>query len=178
MKLLYYTGAKDIKDMIFRSTRVKTKGEEGKGSNMIQSLKTKGKILASFYQIITQFSVSLNVPFPKIFEDFTSMISGIFNLEIFSLMKVGCLMGNSYYKSLLFTTLMPIVVSIGIFLVANAYGLKAYREKAYVQKKEQVDEVRHKKEKAQAYQQIIGEDVTRSFPVIGSQTVTREVTPD
>ena len=138
---------------------MQTKGEESSKSNWIQSLKTKGKIIASFYQIVTQFSVNLDVPFPKISEDFTSKISALFNLEIFSLMKVGCLMGNSYYKSLLFTTLMPITASIGIFIIANVYGFKAYRAKAHEQDKEQVDHERHRRERKQAYAQVMSSGV-------------------
>ena len=158
-EILRMTGARDMTDLILRSTRVQTKGEESSKSNWIQSLKTKGKIIASFYQIVTQFSVNLDVPFPKIFEDFTSKISALFNLEIFSLMKVGCLMGNSYYKSLLFTTLMPITASIGIFIIANVYGFKAYRAKAHEQDKEQVDHERHRRERKQAYAQVMSSGV-------------------
>ena len=107
-KILEKSKAETISDLIMRSARVKVKGEEGGGMVISQSIKTKGKICASFYQIVTQFAGTLEVSFPPIFATWSATFKGIFNLQVFTIFKVGCLMGNSFYKSLLFTTLMPV----------------------------------------------------------------------
>ena len=46
------------------------------------------------------------------------MIAAFVNVDIFTFLEVGCIMGNSYYKTLVFTTLMPIAVAVSIFVIA------------------------------------------------------------
>ena len=100
-KLLAKTRSDSVAALIMRSARAK-----GEKTLYIQ-LKTKGKILASFYQIVTQFSSTLTVSYPANFRHYQIMISGLCNLDWFSFLEVGCIVGNSFYKTLLVTTLAP-----------------------------------------------------------------------
>jgi hypothetical protein len=60
--------------------------------------RTKFKILASFYQITSQFESVLNVRFPPIFENFLRAVGGIVNLDVLNLAKVGCFMESNAYQ--------------------------------------------------------------------------------
>ena len=107
------------------------------------------KICASFYQIISQFTITLSVPFPAIFTDLMRSIGSLLNVEVFSLLKVGCVMGNSYHRTLAFTIIMPLVISvfIGIATLIKAeyskrIALKSqprYREKDELVRKFKLD---------------------------------------
>ncbi|GMH76975.1 hypothetical protein TrST_g2739 [Triparma strigata] len=127
----YDMEGKSLSDLLFRKLKVDSK-EEVDGASFQQELKTKFKIVTSFYQITTQFSLSLGVDFPPIFSQFTDKISGLVNLDIFSVFKVGCVMGNSYYNSLVVTTITPIVVSAAIaiigFLMAKKSSMAVEKE--------------------------------------------------
>ncbi|GMH77208.1 hypothetical protein TrLO_g8657, partial [Triparma laevis f. longispina] len=141
---------KSLTDLVLKRMKVESKNDDEEEGNFFQELKTKFKIVTSFYQITTQFSLSLQVEFPPIFTEFSDKLSGLVNLEVFSLLKVGCLMGNSYYNSLLVTTLMPMFISAVIFIVGAIVGMKA---RAAVKKKDG-DEEEFKAEKKKAFDEV------------------------
>ena len=76
-------------------------------------------------------------------------IGSLLNVEVFSLLKVGCVMGNSYHRTLAFTIIMPLVISvfIGIATLIKAeyskrIALKSqprYREKDELVRKFKLD---------------------------------------
>ncbi|GMH54749.1 hypothetical protein TL16_g01736 [Triparma laevis f. inornata] len=60
-------------------------------------LRTKFKILTSFYQIVTKLPTTLAVKFPKVYETFTAGISSVFNFNAIGLISVGCIIPQSLY---------------------------------------------------------------------------------
>ena len=56
----------------------------------------------------SQFQATLFVPYPAFFLRFTSMAAALVNVDVFTFLKVGCVMGNRYYRTLVFTTLMHV----------------------------------------------------------------------
>ena len=126
-KILSKSKAETLSDLIMRSARVKAKGEEGGGMVISQSLKTKAKICTSFFQIVTQFTGTLEVQFPPLFAEWSATFKGLFNLQVFTIFKVGCLMGGNFYQSLLFTTLMPVGFTVMLIIWAIVQTVKSKR---------------------------------------------------
>ena len=87
--------------------------------------KTRFKILASAYQIISQFESALSVRYPPVFEEFGRKLSAIANLDALKLAKVGCLMSTNFYHKLIVSTLGPFCVSVVIFAVAKFLVVRA-----------------------------------------------------
>lgn len=53
-------------------------------------LKTKCKILTSFYQIVSKLPTTLAVKFPKVYETFSVAVSSVFNFDAIGLINVVC----------------------------------------------------------------------------------------
>ena len=87
--------------------------------------KTKFKILASTYQIISQFESVLSVRYPTVFEEFERAVSSFVNLDALKLTKVGCLVHTNFYHKLLLSTLGPLGFSLLIFAVMFAMKARA-----------------------------------------------------
>jgi uncharacterized membrane protein len=85
-------------------------GDEG-------SLQSKLKIIVAMYQIVTSFPWTLRLNFPPVYSWFLSILS-FFNLELVSMIPVGCMFATNFLMSLLITTVSPILVSIAIYLFA------------------------------------------------------------
>lgn len=79
------------------------------------SARTKFKILATFYQTITQFETVLNIRFPKVFEVFTRFLSSIVNVDSLKLGRVGCVIPTTFHTKLLVSTILPLLASAFIF---------------------------------------------------------------
>ncbi|GMI02364.1 hypothetical protein TrVE_jg9031 [Triparma verrucosa] len=71
-------------------------------------VRTKGKIMLSFSQILTSFEGVLEVRFPSIFENFMRMISSVANLDAIQLARIDCLV------SLFFTLLASLLTKVEI----------------------------------------------------------------
>ncbi|GMI07092.1 hypothetical protein TrLO_g3423 [Triparma laevis f. longispina] len=83
-------------------------------------LKTKAKILTSFYQIVSKLPSTLAVQYPDFYRGFTTAISSVFNFNAIGLVSVGCFLPRSmysFYGSFLTTTITPIVLSLILLLV-------------------------------------------------------------
>ncbi|GMH74627.1 hypothetical protein TrLO_g1929 [Triparma laevis f. longispina] len=90
-------------------------------------LRTKFKILTSFYQIVTKLPTTLAVKFPKVYETFTAGISSVFNFNAIGLISVGCIIPQSlygFYGSFLVTTITPIVLSLLLYITTKIQLLK------------------------------------------------------
>jgi len=84
--------------------------------SMASHIRTKSKILTSFYQILSGYESSLQIRFPPVFENITRWISSVANLNALQLVKADCLMETSFYTRLLFITIAPIAITVLIFL--------------------------------------------------------------
>jgi hypothetical protein len=85
-----------------------------------QRLKTKAKIMTSFYQIVSRLPNTLAVKYPDVYRSFTNAISSFFNFNAIGLVSVGCFLPSglySFYGSFMVTTLTPIGISLIVLLV-------------------------------------------------------------
>ncbi|GMH77627.1 hypothetical protein TrLO_g10306 [Triparma laevis f. longispina] len=78
--------------------------------------RTKAKIMLSFTQILTSFEGVLEIRFPPIFEKFIRLISSTVNLDALQLARVDCIVDTDFYSTLLAQTLLPLIISVCIFL--------------------------------------------------------------
>jgi hypothetical protein len=78
--------------------------------------RTKAKILLSFSQILASFEGVLEIRFPPIFEKFIRLLSSTLNLDALQLARIDCIVDTNFYTSLLTQTLLPIFMSVLIFL--------------------------------------------------------------
>ncbi|GMH77044.1 hypothetical protein TL16_g07276 [Triparma laevis f. inornata] len=140
-RILSVTKAETLSDLLMRFTRVKARSDENTKFVTTSNIKNKVKICGSFYQIISQFSVTLSVPFPAIFNDLMSSLGKLFNVEIFSILKMGCVMGNSYTRTLAFTMTMPIAISVTIAISSLIYAKNSERTaEVYKEPYEELDQ--------------------------------------
>ena len=80
------------------------------------------KILFSYFQIATTLPFVLNLRFPPIFSSSLKVVSGIVNVNVISLMPVGCLLSSNFHTTLLAYTLLPTI--IGLAMVASYHLMK------------------------------------------------------
>ncbi|GMH73197.1 hypothetical protein TL16_g06118 [Triparma laevis f. inornata] len=83
-------------------------------------LKTKAKILTSFYQIVSRLPSTLSIQYPDFYRGFTTAINSVFNFNAIGLISVGCVLPHSmysFYGTFLVTTLTPIILSLLLFLI-------------------------------------------------------------
>ncbi|GMI15770.1 hypothetical protein TrLO_g10292 [Triparma laevis f. longispina] len=76
------------------------------------SLKTKLKILTSFYQIVSGLPKTLALTFPSIYRSFTKVTTIIFNVDALQIISVNCVVPTNFYTLLLITMLTPIVLAL------------------------------------------------------------------
>ncbi|GMI00563.1 hypothetical protein TrLO_g8323 [Triparma laevis f. longispina] len=84
-------------------------------NSLLNRARTKFKILASFYQIVSQYEHVLQFRFPPVFEQFGRWVSSVANLDALKLVSFGCIVKTDYHLKLLFLTLTPIILSLLIF---------------------------------------------------------------
>jgi len=75
---------------------------------LASKLKATIKILASHLQILSSLEVTLEIPWPAIFTDFTMNLSFI-NLEIFEILPAGCYVTTDFFQKLVLTMLFPVI---------------------------------------------------------------------
>lgn len=83
-------------------------------------LKTKAKILTSFYQIVSKLPSTLAVQYPDVYQGFAMALNSVFNFDAIGLISVGCFLPRSmysFYSSFLATTLTPIGLSLLLYFV-------------------------------------------------------------
>ncbi|GMH94601.1 hypothetical protein TL16_g12953 [Triparma laevis f. inornata] len=83
--------------------------------NWVNKLKTKAKILTSFYQIVSKLPSTLAVEYPAVYRGFTTAVNSLFNFNTIGLLSVGCFLPRSFYSfygSFLVMTLTPIGLSL------------------------------------------------------------------
>ena len=89
----------------------------------IKKYKTKGKILTSFYQIISKLPSTLSNKYPDVYTVFSTAVSSVFDFNAIGLVSVGYFMPSSlysFYGSFLVATVTPIVISLLILVVTLA----------------------------------------------------------
>jgi len=93
-----------------------------RNKHWIYRAKTQAKILVSCFQIVSQFEFVLNIRFPRVFEKFMRWAASVANLNLISLVPVGCVVETNFYTTLTFYTLTPIFIAVLILLV---YSVRA-----------------------------------------------------
>jgi hypothetical protein len=85
--------------LIERFKAAVAKFEQKTKSYDMKSFKTKGKILFSFFQIISAMPTALNIFYPNPFSyalDFFSLT----NINIISLLSLGCIFSSNFFNKL------------------------------------------------------------------------------
>jgi len=111
--------------VVHRKKKAAERRDEGRVSKRLKRARTKFKILASSFQIVSQFESVLSVRFPPAFEQFTRLVSKFVNLDALNLAKVGCVVQTNFYDKLLFSTLAPICISVIILICGRLLMARA-----------------------------------------------------
>ena len=110
---------RNSKDGLAASDQLKQENSREKPKkSIVRKAKTKFKILASTFQIISQFENILGLRFPSAFEKFCRFLSLFVNLT-FNLPYIGCLVQTNFYSKLMLSTLCPIFMFIAIYILAK-----------------------------------------------------------
>ncbi|GMH72540.1 hypothetical protein TrST_g9858 [Triparma strigata] len=75
------------------------------------SLKTKLKILTSFYQIASGLPRTLALTFPSLYQNFCKVVGIIFNIDAVQIISFNCVVPTNFYTTLLMTTLSPLILA-------------------------------------------------------------------
>jgi hypothetical protein len=77
----------------------------------------KLKILITFLQVLSQIHTVYEIPYPPAFEVFVQRMAFV-NLDLIDVMRVGCVARVDYYGKLFAVTLVPIVLSALLYVLA------------------------------------------------------------
>ncbi|GMH59843.1 hypothetical protein TL16_g02912 [Triparma laevis f. inornata] len=77
--------------------------------SLLNKVKTKGKILAAFWQVVSQYETILVIRFPPVFERFARWLSSLTNLDALKLVSFSCLHRTNFHYKLIFSTMTPIL---------------------------------------------------------------------
>ncbi|GMH49502.1 hypothetical protein TrVE_jg9591 [Triparma verrucosa] len=91
--------------------------------SLVMSVRTKFKILVSFYQVVSQYEQILKVRFPRIFEEWMRQISSFVNLDAVKLGSFDCFVHNDFYVKLVAYTIIPIILTILVVLITTVLNL-------------------------------------------------------
>jgi hypothetical protein len=69
------------------------------------------KICFAYFQVVGNLSYLFSLKFPPIFTKVTGILSGLFSLDLISVMPVGCIFKSTHYTILLTYTLLPLFIS-------------------------------------------------------------------
>ncbi|GMH71215.1 hypothetical protein TL16_g05594 [Triparma laevis f. inornata] len=92
-------------------------------NHWVSHIRTRGKILFSFYQIVSSLPETLSIVFPKMYTKFINIVSVISKLNFFEMINMECFLQKTqilpkgvydYYGSFLATTLTPILISFAL----------------------------------------------------------------
>jgi hypothetical protein len=98
------------------------------GANFWSKMGPVGKILLSFTQIINQIKFAYDIPFPVNFSDFISSL-GFVNLDILTMVGMGCVAPFSFYGKLFAMTLIPIALAALIYYVYKSSSSEDVKHK-------------------------------------------------
>ena len=106
----------------------KARSKSKKAAIVLERARPKLKILVSLYQIIGGLGATFAIPFPNIYEQIVSVVSGILTIELPSLMPIGCLAPSNFHSLLVFKTAWPLVAYALLYLLAKLLR-KAHKDK-------------------------------------------------
>ena len=94
-------------------------------NNLWNQFRTKGKILASFLQVIGGFQD--NLKFPNLFKEFARYASEAVNFD--PLVIFGCLYSTNHHDKLLFLTIFPLACGLVVFIGGCVLYFQVKKEK-------------------------------------------------
>ncbi|GMH76388.1 hypothetical protein TrLO_g509 [Triparma laevis f. longispina] len=92
-------------------------------NHWLSHIRTRGKILFSFYQIVSSLPETLSIVFPKMYTNFINIVSVISKLSFFEMINVECFLQKTqilpesvygYYGAFMATMLTPILISFAL----------------------------------------------------------------
>lgn len=87
------------------------------------NVRNKLKILISFCQLVSGFGFVLDIRFPSPCHEVMDALA-FFNLELFGFIPFGCIIESDYFLNLIFTTLVPILFSVALFVGHKVYSAR------------------------------------------------------
>ena len=124
MKYCHHAGKAAIKARMKRDA-TKTTASAVQGVQWFRP--EKFKILLSFVQIFSQVKQNYGVPWPSAISDYMRALA-FFNLDLFNLAAMDCIVSSNYFMGLMVVTAMPVIGGIILVGLLN-YGRSSYIEK-------------------------------------------------
>ena len=93
------------------------KSRSGRLGERVGSLTSKAKIALSYVQVVSLFPLSFDLQYPDAFMELLAKFD-VFNVDVFRVLSVSCAMPwMNHYTRLLFWTLLPVGVGLGLWMV-------------------------------------------------------------
>ena len=126
--------------------------------SLLNKFKTKGKILAAFWQVVSQYETILVIRFPPVFEKFARWLSSLTNLDALKLVSFSCLKRTNFHWKLVFSTLVPISFMIAVVVWFQFRKFKLQKGQVLKMPWQSAKEVKLTDEQKKAKKQRITED--------------------
>jgi len=97
-----------------------------------KSYKVKVKIMVSLYQVLQGIGGSFSIPFPNIYSSVTGGVGSALQIELPSLVPVGCIIPINFYSTFIFSTTWPLAIYAIFFLGAKALYKSGRRVQANI----------------------------------------------
>lgn len=91
--------------------------QEGNVDKLMDSVAGQLQVLISHFQVMSSFSVSIDIEWPSMFGDFCNVFAFL-SLDVNSLFALGCVASTNYYGSIMITFLLPTIAFPLIVVVA------------------------------------------------------------
>jgi hypothetical protein len=88
------------------------------GDSWWRTMTVQLKIMVTFLQVLSQIHTVYDIPYPESFVRFIQRMAFV-NLDLIDMMRVGCVARVDFYGKLFAVTLVPIILSAGLFVVAR-----------------------------------------------------------
>jgi hypothetical protein len=82
-----------------------------RATNKFERFEPVIKICFAYFQVVGNLSFLFSLKFPPFFTNVTGFLSGLFSLDLISVMPVGCIFESTHYTILLSYTILPLFIS-------------------------------------------------------------------
>ena len=76
----------------------------------LASLQVKARILISLVQVLSALGVVFSIPFPPIYDTLVAY-TGVFSLDVFAVLPLGCTIELNHYHYLAMRTVTPLAMA-------------------------------------------------------------------
>jgi len=97
---------------------------------VVQKASVKIKILFSLWQILSGIGATFSIPFPPFYEQVVSAVGGVLQVQLPSIMPLGCIVETNYHYMLIFKCLWPLGVYALLYLSSKFLNMRGNEAKA------------------------------------------------